>query len=112
MPLVALAPPNVVKLACVEGTSSEIGSECILELKQLMKTKRFVCIPIHADQHWTAIRLKMKEIGSLDVEEVCYFDWLEPISLRNCNYAKKILRLCTMKNTGTFVELPPNRRQT
>jgi len=108
MPLVGIAPPALVKLACVEGASTEIGSQSILELKELMKTKRVVCMPIHANLHWTVVRLTMKEIGSLEVERAEYYDWLEPMAGKNCSYAKKILRLCTLKPAdASFVELPP-----
>jgi len=107
MPDVALAAPCAVKLACFEGASTVEGSGCILELKELMQTKRIVVFPIHADLHWTVVVLEMEEIGSMKVKRAHYFDWMEPCVARHRNFARKLLRLLTISaENQSFLELP------
>ena len=107
-PYVALAPPNVVKVLAVEGTSSIGGIQCIADIQEMMKTKKVVVLPIHAELHWTAVVLWMKEIGSLDVDHVDYVDFAEPIAVLNRNYARKVLRLLTLGESG-FLKLPEKK---
>ena len=94
-PLIALADASAVKIACVEGASTDSGVDCILQLQDLMKTKHIVVVPVHAALHWTALVLHMKELGQVEVKEVEYFDWASELSKANAAYAKKILRLMT-----------------
>jgi len=107
MPDVALASASVVKVIVVEGASTVEGATCIMEVKELMKTKRVVVLPIHADLHWTAVVLEMEDIGSMIVKSVQYFDWIEPVVVRNRNYARKLLRLLTIvEDSVQFLALP------
>jgi len=103
-PQIALAEPGVVKIAAVEGHTSEAGAQCIMELKELMKTKKVVVFPIHGDAplHWTALVLEMKAVGSGVVDKAYYFDWCKPLIAANRNYARKILRLCTLLRLGSM----------
>ena len=106
-PKVAMATPSAVKLACVEGASTPEGAACILDIKAIMKTSTHVVIPVHAEmpKHWTAILLEMETLGSIKVKRAYYFDWLKPLQVRNRNYARKILRLLTLENDLSYMQL-------
>ena len=113
-PLIALAGADLVKLACIEGHSSEVGAQCLYEIKELMKVKKVIVLPIHADEplHWTALALVMTDVGSSKVEEAFYFDWLKNPAPRNQSYARKILRLLTINPDDSSYTLMPAKHNT
>ena len=106
-PEMTLADPDVVKFACMEGSSSDGGAEAIFKLRDLLDAFEYVVFPVHADnpRHWTVLLIHVKD-PVLKQMECWYFDWL-PTVQSNARYARKLLRLLTLQEDGTCVQLPP-----
>jgi hypothetical protein len=102
---VAMLKPSCVKVAMMEGLSTEEGSLAVLEAKEIMKQYDYVVVPVHSEVplHWTVIMLRMKT-GSDEVEQCHYIDWLQNVE-NNRRYAQKFLKFVTLQGES-YMKLP------
>ena len=94
-PEVCMVKPSIVKIVIHFGLEQEAGRLCLMELKELVKVKKFLILPVHCDapMHWTFLELEMEEAVD-NIVAVRYWDWCRNMETSAALAQKLLSYLC------------------